>query len=119
MTEFVKVAKVSAVSPGTTRVVEVGDRRLLLVNVGGEIYALASQCPHQDGPLAQGTLWGNTIECPWHHYLYDVRTGVNVYPRNVYPADLTALERDLQPVRCYPSRVVGDEIFVGIEGGSS
>lgn len=118
MTEFVNVAKVSAVSPGTTQVVEVGNQRLLLVNLDGEIYALATQCPHQDGPLEQGMLWGNTIECPWHHYLYDVRTGVNVYPRNVYPADLTELERDLQPVRCYPSRVVGDEIFVDISGGS-
>ena len=118
MTEFIKVTKLSAVSPGTMQVVEVGDKRLLLVNLDGEIYALATQCPHQDGPLEQGTLWGDKIECPWHHYLYDVRTGENIYPSNVYPADLSYLKRDLQPVRCYPLRVEGDEILVALEGGS-
>lgn len=118
MTGFVKVAKVSSVSPGTMQMVEVNARRLLLVNLGGEIYAIDAQCPHRDGPLDAGTLWGNTIECPWHHYLYDVRTGENVYPRNVYPADLTYLEQNLQPLRCYPICVEGDEILVELEGGS-
>lgn len=118
MPEYIKVAKVSAVAPSSMQVVRINDRSLLLVNLEGEIYALDTRCPHRDGPLDEGSLWGNTIECPWHHYLYDVRTGENIYPSNVYPADLTYLKHDLQPVRCYPLRVEGDEILVALEGAS-
>lgn len=114
MTEFVRVAKISEVSPGTMQAFEVNGQRLLLVNVGGEFYALDTRCPHRDGPLEEGHLYenGSIIECPWHYYRYDVRTGKNIYPRNVYPADLNYLERDLQPLQHYPVWVEGDEILV-------
>ena len=30
---------------------------------------------HEGGPLADGTLDGYNIECPWHNSKFDVRTG--------------------------------------------
>ena len=38
------------------------------------------------------------IDCPLYHYLYDLRTGANRYPRNVFPADLAA---DVKPLPLY------------------
>lgn len=112
MTQFVKVAKVSEVSPGAMRTFEVNGQHLLMVNVEREFYALDPRCPHRSGPLEQGHLRGSIVECPWHYYRYDVKTGKNLYPRNVYPADLTYLERDLKPLHYYPVRVEEDEVFV-------
>ena len=30
---------------------------------------------HEGGPLADGTLDGYNVECPWHNSKFDVRTG--------------------------------------------
>ncbi len=114
MAQRVRVTSVGEVSPGTMRVFEVNGRRLLIANVEGVFFALSNQCPHREAPLDQGWLRGNVIECPWHHYRYDVRTGENLYPRNVYPADLTYLERDLQPIQQYVVQVEGEDVFVEV-----
>lgn len=119
MTQFVKVAKVSELSPGKMRTVEVNGQRLILIEINKEFYALDARCPHRNGPLDRGHLYGSIIECPWHYYRYDVKTGENLYPRNVYPADLTYLERDLKPLQCYKVRVEEDELLVNFLGVES
>lgn len=114
MAELIKIAKVSEVCPGTMLDVEIRGQRLLLVNAEQAFYLFNARCPHRDGPLEEGKLYDNgcVIECPWHYYRYDVRTGKNLYPRNVYPKDLTYLERDLKPLQHYPVRVRGDDVLV-------
>lgn len=112
MPNFLKLANVSEVAPGTMRGYEVDGQRLLLINLEGEFFAVDARCPHRDGPLDQGHLYGRIIECPWHYYRYDVKTGENLYPRNVYPADLAYLQRDLKPLQHYRVWVEGDEILV-------
>lgn len=112
MPQFVKAAHIHQIAPGTMRAVEVEGRRILLVDLGGEVHALDTRCPHRGGPMDEGELWQGTIECPWHHYRYDVRTGVNLYPGNVYPADLPFLQRDLGAVRRYAVQIRGEEVWV-------
>ena len=114
VSQSVKVAAVSQIPPGGMQAFEVHGRRVLLVNLDGEIHALDAHCPHRAGPLDEGDLGEGAIECPWHHYRYDVRTGENLYPRNVYPADLASLKRDLRPVRRYPVKIEGDQIWVEV-----
>ena len=75
VSQFVKGAVVSEVPPATMRAVEVKGRRLILVHTEGEVQALDARCPHRGGPLDQGNLWQGIVECPWHHYRYDARTG--------------------------------------------
>ena len=48
---------------------------LALYNVGGQFYAVENFCPHKGAPLAEGTLCGHTVECDWHGWRFDVRTG--------------------------------------------
>ena len=52
-------------------------RELALFNVGGKFYCLDNVCPHRGGPLAEGTLDGNVVTCPWHGWRFDVTTGVS------------------------------------------
>ena len=40
-----------------------------------EVYATQAECPHLQGPLADGMLGGTTIMCPLHDRSYDIRTG--------------------------------------------
>jgi len=50
-------------------------RELALYNVNGEFYATENFCPHKGAPLAEGILCEHVIECDWHGWQFDVRTG--------------------------------------------
>jgi nitrite reductase (NADH) small subunit len=72
----VTVGRVEEVPPGRGATVELLDgTELALYNVGGEFHAIENFCPHKGAPLADGQLCGHTIECDWHGWRFDVRTG--------------------------------------------
>jgi len=48
---------------------------LAVYNVAGEYYATENLCPHRGAPLSDGDLRGHIIECGWHGWQFDVRTG--------------------------------------------
>jgi len=75
MADFVRVAAVSEVEPGKVKQITVNGKTLALCNVGGTFYALDNVCLHRGGPLGEGSLDGDKVECPWHGWQYDVKTG--------------------------------------------
>ncbi len=72
---YVTVAQVDEIPPGTCRTVEVEGIFLALCNVNGTFRAVDNTCPHAGGPLGEGTLDGEVLECPWHGWRFNVRTG--------------------------------------------
>ncbi len=79
MMKFVPVAKLSDLEPGSCLSVEAeGGMLVALFNVDGIVYALDNSCPHAGGPLGEGALAGEIVECPWHGWRFNVRTGVRV-----------------------------------------
>jgi len=103
MAELVNVGKADEVAPGHAKAYDVGDRRIAVCNVGGTYYAIDDVCTHDGGPLDQGTLEGDQIECPRHGARFDVTDGRAL----TLPA--------VQPVRSYPVQVEGGEIRVELE----
>jgi nitrite reductase (NADH) small subunit len=77
--EFVPVARVEDVPPGTVRHVTVGDEEVAVANCAGGVYAVQGHCLHLQGPLGHGELEGCVLTCPWHGWQYDVRTGQNEF----------------------------------------
>jgi nitrite reductase/ring-hydroxylating ferredoxin subunit len=75
MAEFVKVANLSELAPGSAKAVEVKGKAIALFNVEGTIYATDNTCLHRGGPLGEGELMGEVVICPWHLWEYNVRTG--------------------------------------------
>ena len=76
MSTYVTVAQTTDVPMGTARVVELDGRSIALCHVAGNgIYAIDNRCTHDNGPLGEGTLRGDRIECPRHGALFDVHTG--------------------------------------------
>lgn len=55
--------------------VEVGGRRYRVVDVDGDLLVHPVACPHMLGPLDEGPVADGCIECPWHGYRFDLRTG--------------------------------------------
>lgn len=72
---WVEVARTEDLPPGSMRAVEVGEIRVLLVNVDGEIYAYRNVCPGSEVPLESARLEGTELICPEDGSRYDVRTG--------------------------------------------
>lgn len=81
MGRFVKVARRSELPENRGTYVEVEGKGIALFNLGGEIHALDNACTHVGGPLSQGRVEGNEVECPWHGSRFDIRTGeVKMFP---------------------------------------
>ncbi len=75
MSEFAAVAQVDQVPEGTLKVFRMNGRRIAVSRVGGAFYAIDDLCSHDDGPLGEGTLKGDEVECPRHGARFSVRTG--------------------------------------------
>lgn len=48
---------------------------VVLVRHQSRVYALAETCAHLGGPLAEGTVEGESIICPWHGSRFSLRDG--------------------------------------------
>jgi nitrite reductase/ring-hydroxylating ferredoxin subunit len=101
MAEFVKVAQVSDVPPGTGKCVEANGRQIAVFNVGGTFHAIDNTCLHRGGPLGEGELEGNIVTCPWHGWQYDVVTGCNTMDES-------------ERVEQFAVRVDGDAVLIEV-----
>jgi 3-phenylpropionate/trans-cinnamate dioxygenase ferredoxin subunit len=96
------VAAQDAVPAGQVRVFNVDGKSIALCNVDGTFYAVDNVCTHDRGPLGEGTLAGDQIECPRHGARFDVKTG-----------QIKALPA-VRPIRTYPVQLLGDEVQVDV-----
>src|ERR1051326_7624534 len=55
---------------------KIGTTKVVVSHVNGEFGVLSGVCNHAGGPLADGTLDGEYITCPWHNWKYHCRTGL-------------------------------------------
>ncbi len=76
-----RVADVDALQDGEVRAVQAGTRSIALTCHRGEIGALDNACPHQGGPLGEGSIECNGddddcwLRCPWHGWDFHPLTG--------------------------------------------
>jgi pyruvate oxidase len=70
-----RVEPVDVPGEGRVRSVTVGGRTVALARCGGDLGALENRCPHQGGPLGEGSIENGWLRCPWHGYDYDPLTG--------------------------------------------
>ena len=72
----ITVGRAEAVPPGRGATVKLkSGGEVALFNVGGRFYAIENFCPHKGYPLADSRLYGNTVECDWHGWRFDVASG--------------------------------------------
>ena len=48
---------------------------VVLLRQGSQFYAISATCPHAGGPLDEGTLTGDIVQCPWHGSRFCMRDG--------------------------------------------
>jgi 3-phenylpropionate/trans-cinnamate dioxygenase ferredoxin subunit len=101
MSRFFMAARVGDVSPGGMKRVDIGTRRILIANVGGQFFAVDDTCTHEDASLSSGALRGEWVKCPLHGSRFNVRTGEVME------------EPATESLATYPVRIEADEIWIG------
>lgn len=100
--EFVEIAPASELPNGERLFVDLGDKPIVLFNIGGQFFAIGDICSHDDGPLGDGMIENFNVVCPRHGGEFDIRTGQAVQMPAV--VDIPA----------YPVRVQDGMLFVGL-----
>ncbi len=102
MPDFVPIANTNDIPPGEMTIVDVNGQEVVIANLGGEFVCFSNECTHKQGPLGEGMLLGEVVECPFHGGQFNVRTGAVVQgPPTV-------------PIATYPVQVDGDSISVAV-----
>jgi len=110
--EWHRVADIDELPSGRVKTVTAGTHTMALTNIDGEFTAMDNRCPHQGGPLGEGSIeigsdgqcW---LRCPWHGWDFDPKTG---RPPGGHEDSGQQL---------YPVDVREDGIYIGLESEAS
>src|SRR5262245_20643856 len=98
----ITVASEVELKDGEMKAIDAGGTKILLARVDGKYHAVGATCPHYGGPLAEGTLCGERVICPWQHGSFDVKTGDLLEP----PA--------FDALPCYEVKIGGGRVIVAV-----
>ena len=113
------IGRVEDLPEGEHRVVRAAGREIGVFNIRGTFHGLPNLCPHQRGPLCEGSvsgtldygphtewklawIWeGEVVTCPWHSLEFHIPTGQCIALRDIR-------------LRTYEVRVADGELWVVI-----
>ena len=106
--DWFKIAETDELPEGRVKTVTAGARSMALTHFNGKYTAMDNRCPHQGGPLGEGSIevgkdgrcW---LRCPWHGWDFDPETGKP-------PGGHEDTGQQL-----YPVEVRDDGIYLGLE----
>ncbi len=76
VTDFVTVARAGEIQPGSLLLVDLGGRRIAIVNADGAFYAVDGRCTHQNVTMIDAPIVGCSIICSFHGSRFNLKTGV-------------------------------------------
>ena len=105
--EWFKVADIKDLPEGRIKSVTARTTSICLVHFDGQWSAMDNRCPHQGGPLGEGSIEKGVegqcwIRCPWHGWDFDPVKGTP-------PGGHEDTGQELFPVR-----LDGDDVLVGL-----
>jgi thiamine pyrophosphate-dependent acetolactate synthase large subunit-like protein/nitrite reductase/ring-hydroxylating ferredoxin subunit len=101
-TVWYKALERDELAEGRVKPVGVGVHTLCMTRFEGAYAALSNKCPHQGGPLGEGSIENGLLRCPWHGWDYHPTTGQSPEGYGDGVPTFTVEERE-------------DGIYVGVE----
>ena len=102
MSNWVNVCKTSQLKKGDMIDFDYEEKKILIANLNGQIYATDRICTHAEADLSTGILGEEGVTCPLHLSTFDLKTGV---PQNL-PAEI--------PLKTYNVKIEQNEIYVEV-----
>ena len=87
---------------GRVKTVTAAHKGICLTHFEGKFSALDNKCPHQGGPLGEGSIENGMLRCPWHGWDFHPCTGL---PPGGFD----------DGIETYQIKEENDAVFVGIE----
>jgi len=103
MSNWINVCKTSQLKKGDMIDLDYEEKKILVANLNGQIYATDRICTHAEADLSTGILSEEGVTCPLHLSTFDLKTGV---PQNL-PAEI--------PLKTYNVKIEQNEIYVEVE----
>ena len=72
---WLKVLEAGELGEGRVKPVTCEHTTVCMTRFGGQYAALDNKCPHQGGPLGEGSIENGLLRCPWHGWDFDPVTG--------------------------------------------
>ena len=73
--DFVRAGSLEDLRAKGRLVVHGRHRPVLLVQEGGQVFALDNRCPHMGFPLDRGSVEDGILTCHWHHARFELASG--------------------------------------------
>jgi nitrite reductase (NADH) small subunit len=100
--KYYAVSPVKDFQDGKGRKFVIGGNPVAVFKIGDDFRALSSICPHQAGPMEDGEIIGNVVQCPLHDWQFNVDDG-------------SPGPNALECLPSYPTAVQNDLVFVGAQ----
>ena len=100
--DFIQIAPLADIPNGERLFVEIDEKKIVIFNIGGNIYAIGDVCSHDGGPLGDGEVDGMDVICPRHGARFDIKTGQAL----LLPA--------VEDIPAYPVRIKDGMIEIGV-----
>ena len=107
---YVTVLRADSLKDGDKIKVTPNDKALLITRVQGTYYAMDNRCPHMGGSLSEGRLEGDTIVCPRHGTVFNVKTG-----HVAQNGRIAFIPLKVGDVKTYPVKIENGDLMVGLE----
>lgn len=102
LSEWVKACSIQKLGKGELFGFDHNDKKILLANLNGKIYATDRTCTHAEADLSNGMLSEEGVTCPLHLSVFNLETGM---PQNP-PAE--------KPLRTYNVKIEQNEIYIEV-----
>ena len=89
-----KVLDTGELPEGMVRPVTCHRATVCMTHFEGTYTALDNRCPHQGGPLGEGSIENGWLRCPWHGWEFDLETGDMVADRKFRLKKYDVAEKD-------------------------
>lgn len=100
--DFFDVCTLEELREEKRKVVNIKNQKIAIFFLEGKVYAINAVCPHKGGPLEEGELDDEEVICPWHSFMYNIKTGV-------------CLNHPGFSVRTFKVKVENDQVKVGVD----
>ena len=101
--KWIKVLENPAQLPeGRVMSVSAGNIGICLTHYNGKFSGLDNKCPHQGGPLGEGSIENGLLRCPWHGWDFDPHTGQSPGGHD-------------DSIKTFPVEIREDGVYIGVE----
>jgi nitrite reductase/ring-hydroxylating ferredoxin subunit len=102
MSQWIKACNLDQVKDGTLFGFQSNDKKILLANQKGKIFATDLICTHAEADLSTGFLSDEGVRCPLHLSVFNLQDG---NPQNP-PAEI--------PLKTYNVKIQQNEVYVEV-----